>query len=291
MNTSSYKASARFLDFQNLARGLRAGGIGRVCASAYMAISLGLIATACSQQQLVKFATGEKPYHQNYWVISADTSGSTTRQTQVGGPYEQEAMAALEEAAHEEATLYAAPIDGNSLADADWSINALSLHDSGGGGSARIAEAVDLQRARGLRGQIRTLLHTRLTNGSDIMGALARISQLGRDLPRDAPKTLVLLTDGAINLSLSGGYDIYTDPPDTPGARRALVALLKRRGELPSLPNWTVYAGGIGVGVGNRATAQAIIALWEELVPAMGARLVQMNSTLAFPHASTTAGA
>jgi hypothetical protein len=261
---------------------LKATNILRVGATAAVVAVSAANLSACSQQQLAGFVTGRTPYHPNYWVIDADTSGSTTSQTHLNGPYEQEMMAALGQAARDQATVFASPIDGNAVADATWTIAGVSLHTTAGGGSVQLAEAARVQVAKGLRPQVRALLRSRPTNGSDILGALQRISQLGRDLSAGAPKTLVLLTDGAINLPQFGGYDIYTNPPDTPPKRHRLIAQFKHDGELPRLSGWNVYLGGIGIGIGDRTTAQATIALWEELVPAMGARLVQINPTLEF---------
>lgn len=238
--------------------------------------------TACSEQQLVAFATGKSPYHPNYWVIRADTSGSTAPQTGRGGSYEAQIMAALAQAARQQATVFAAPIDGNAIGDATWQIDGARLRSAAEGGNARLTEAARVRRAGGLRTQVRTLLGTRPTNGSDILGSLQQVAQLGRDLPAAAPKTLLLLTDGAINLSRFGGYDIYTNPPDTPTARRELIARFRREGELPKLSDWRVYLGGIGIGIGDRRTARAVVALWEALIPATGAQLMQINSTLAF---------
>ena len=238
--------------------------------------------SACSQQQFTEAVTGRTPYHANYWVIDADTSGSTASQTYPNGSYEQQIMAALALAARNQATVYAAPIDGNAVGDATWTIDGERLRSSAGGGNPQLAEAARVQMAQRLRPPVRALLHSRPTNGSDIVGGLQRVAQLGRDLPRSAPKTLVLLTDGAINLSLYGGYDVYAAPPNTPAKRRAVIAQLRRSDELPRLPGWNVYLGGIGVGIGDRTTARGVIALWEALVPAMGAHLVQVNSTLGF---------
>jgi hypothetical protein len=120
------------------------------------------------------------------------------------------------------------------------------------------------------------------SSGSDILGALQRVAQLGRSLPKGTSKTLVLLSDGALNLSRFGGYDIYENPPNSTAARRSLIARFKREGELPKLTGWKVYLGGIGVGIGDRRTARAVVALWEALIPATGAKLVQTSSTLSF---------
>jgi hypothetical protein len=238
--------------------------------------------SACSQQQLASFVGGKVAYHPSYWVVQADTSGSTAAEAKPGGVYEKEVIAALAAAGRAQATVYAGAIDGNAIGDAAWPIAGVRLQSSAGGGNARLAEKARVRRASELRAQVRALLASRPTNGSDILGALQQVARLGRNLPLGAPKTLVLLTDGAINLGRFGGYDIYSNPPDTPAARQALIARFKREGELPRLPGWKVHLGGIGVGVGDRRTARAVVALWEALIPAMEAKLVQVNSTLAF---------
>jgi hypothetical protein len=237
---------------------------------------------ACSGQQLVSFATGKVAYHPSFWVLEADTSGSTAPQARRGGSYEGQMMAALSQAAREQATVFGAAVDGNAIGDAAWPIDRVQLRSSSGGGNARLAEAGRVRQAEGLRGRVQALLASRPTNGSDILGALQQVAQLGHDLPSGAPKTLVLLTDGAINLSRYGGYDVYNEPPDTPFARRELIARFKRESELPKLDGWKVYLGGIGVGIGDRQTARAVVALWEALIPATGAKLAQINPTLAF---------
>jgi hypothetical protein len=254
-----------------------------VCtAAAVVALVLAGSLSACSQQQLASFATGSAPYHPSYWVVEADTSGSTAPQARRGGSYEKQIMAALAQAGREQATVFAAAIDGNAIGDAAWQIDGVPLRSTGGGGNSNLAEASRVHKAAGLRGQVQTLLASRPTNGSDILGALQQVAQLGHDLPAGAPKTLVLLTDGAINLSRYGGYDVYNVPPDTVSFRRTLIAQFEREGELPKLAGWKVYLGGIGVGVGDRRTARGVVALWEELIPAAGAQLVQINPSLAF---------
>src|SRR5664280_1911003 len=95
---------------------LRVGAIA--AAVAVPTVSL----AACSQQQLGGFVTGKTPYHPTYWVIDADTSGSTSSQTYTGGVYEEEIMGALAQAARSQATVYAGPIDGNAVGDAAWTI-------------------------------------------------------------------------------------------------------------------------------------------------------------------------
>jgi hypothetical protein len=250
-----------------------------IATSAAICLAVGL--SACSQQ-IAGFVTGKQSYHPNYWVIDADTSGSTASQTYRGGPYEQEMMAALEQSARETARVYAAPVDGDTLADGTWAINGVLLRTEAGGGSSQFAEAARVQMAKRLRPNVRAILRSRLTNGSDILGALRRVALLNKELPAGASKTLILLTDGAINLSRYGGYDAYSQPPDTTVKRHQIVAQLQRSGELPQLPGWNVYLGGIGVGIGNRTTASGVIALWEELVPAMGAHLIEINSLLSF---------
>jgi hypothetical protein len=238
--------------------------------------------SACSQQQLASYVTGKATVRPSYWVIEADTSGSTAAQARRGGAYEQEIMGALGQAARKQATVYGGAIDGNAIGDASWQIDGVSPGSSAGGGNARLAEAARVRSAGELRGTARQLLATHPTNGSDILGALQRVAQLGHSLPKGTPKTLVLLSDGALNLSRFGGYDIYTNPPYTPATRGRLITRFKREGELPDLSGWKVYLGGIGVGIGDRATARAVLELWEALIPASGAKLVQINSTLAF---------
>lgn len=244
------------------------------------AATAAFLLAACSKSEVASFVTGKTPYHRSYWVLQADTSGSTTPETITGGVYEREMFGALAEAARRQATVYASPIDGNSVANGGWQITGVSLHSTAGGGNAHLAEAVSVKRATSLHPEIRHILLSRLTNGSDILGGLQHVAQLGRDLPSNASKTLVLLTDGALNLAGFGGYDIYTHPPDSPAARRALITQFRREGELPDLSGWHVYLGGIGVGIGDRRTARAVIALWEELIPATGAQLVEINSVL-----------
>ncbi len=255
--------------------------IRRTTAAAALAVFCASL-MGCSQQQLASFVTGKAPVRPSYWVVEADTSGSAASQGHKGGPYEQEIMGALAEAAREQATVYGGAIDGNAVGDASWQIDGVPLISSAGGGNARLAEAARVRRTVGLREKVRQLLATRPTNGSDILGALQRVAQLGRSLPKGAPKTLVLLSDGAINLSRFGGYDVYAHPPDTPAIRRGLIAQFRAERELPDLSGWRVCLGGIGVGVGDRSTARAVVELWEALIPATGATLVQINSTLAF---------
>lgn len=263
---------------------IMSNSIKRVCcvvAGATVLLAGSLSLSACSGQ-LTAFVTGKAPYRPSYWVIEADTSGSTAQQRRPGGAYEQEIMGALRVAARGQATVYASAVDGNAFGDAGWIINGVTLRSASVGGSAKLAEVARMRKARGLRPQARRLLETHPTGGSDIVGALQRVGQLAHDLPPRAPKTLVLLTDGAIDLQPYGGYDIYTDPPVTAAERQAVIASFKRAGELPNLTGWRVYLGGIALGVHDRRTARAVITLWEALIPATGAQLVQINSMLAW---------
>jgi hypothetical protein len=244
-------------------------------------ISLAVSFTACAPTKLTAFVTGKGTYRLSAWTILADTSGSTATQTKPGGVYEHEIMAALETAARMQATVYASAVDGNAIADGSWEINRVELRSTRTS-NAKLAERARARKARHLRGQVQHLLASRPTSGSDLLGGLQDVARFGRSLPKGLPKTLVLLTDGALNLSRFGGYDIYTNPPDAPDMRRRLIARFKREGELPNLSGWKVYLGGIGVGIGDRATARAVLELWEALIPATGATLVQINSTLAF---------
>jgi hypothetical protein len=236
----------------------------------------------CSQTQLTGLVTGHTATRPTVWVVEPDTSGSTTPQTRIGGPYEHEIVSALAEAAREEATVYGAPIDGNAIADAGWLIDGIRLKSTGGGGNAKLAELARIRRASGLRRVVRQMLRTRPTNGSDILGALQGVSRFGRTVPPGTEKVAVLLTDGAINISGSGGYDIYTTPPDTREERKAVIARFKREGELPDLRGWKIYLGGVGVGISNRRTARATVLLWNELVTTMHATLTEESATLAF---------
>jgi hypothetical protein len=253
-----------------------------LAALALLGVGLAVSFTACSTGQLTAFVTGKTSSHPNVWVIQADTSGSTASQAVRGGTYEHEIMPALGQAAREGATVYAGAVDGNAVANSTWQIAGVPLLSDAGGGNARLAEAVRVRKAKGLRGQVQQLLATHPTSGTDLMGGLQDVARLGRTLPKGTTKTLVLLTDGALNLSRFGGYDVYTDPPDTEAQRKVLVARLQREGELPNLTGWRVYLGGIGVGIGDRRTARAVVRLWEILIPATGARLVASEPTLSF---------
>jgi hypothetical protein len=247
-----------------------------------LAVGLTVFLSACSSQQLSSFVSGKTSSRPSYWVVQADTSGSTAPEAKLGGTYEGEVMAALSQAGRAHATVYAGAVDGNGIGDAAWLIDGVPLSSSAGGGNARLAESARVREAQGVRPQVRKLLASRPTNGSDILGSLQQVARLSSNLPAGAPRTLVLLTDGAINLSRFGGYDIYANPPRTPAERRTLIAQFRHEGELPRLLGWRVYLGGVGVGIGDRSTARDVVALWEVLIPATGAQLVQINSTLAF---------
>lgn len=241
----------------------------------------GVVLAGCGQN-LTAFVTGQgDARRQSVVVIQADTSGSTASQARRGGVYEHEILHTLEYAARKQSTVYAGAVDGNAVGDAGWQIAGVSLQSSAGGGNAQLAEAARVQKAKRLRSRVRKLLETHPTDGSDLLGGLQGVARLGGTLPGGESRTLVVLTDGGLNLSRFGGYDVYTDPPASEVKRRALVARFKREGELPRLTGWRVYLGGVGVGIGDRRTAQAVVRLWEVLIHATGARLVASEPTLA----------
>ena len=146
-----------------------------------VAAGVAVLLSACSQQQIASFVSGKTSHHPDYWVVQADTSGSTAPQAKLGGTYEQEIMAALAQAGRAQATVYTGAIDGNGIGDAAWLIDGVPLSSSAGGGNARLAESARVQKGRGDTHSVRRLLASRLPDGSDILGELA---PAGRALQR-----------------------------------------------------------------------------------------------------------
>jgi hypothetical protein len=212
--------------------------------------------------------------------IVADASGSTDAERRPGGLYETAAMKAVRETArHRGGEVFAAPIDGNSTADSTWVIDGRTF-DEQLGGNANLGEAARIRAAGSLRPAVRRLLRRGPRAGSDILGALQRVSLAAKAIPRTRRRVLVLLSDGAI---VTSGYDLYAHAPRNEGQRRAAIRDLRSRGELADLHGFSVALVGIGIGVSNRTTAKAALALWRELIPAMGGRLVSEDSSLRFP--------
>jgi hypothetical protein len=205
-----------------------------------------------------------------------DTSGSTAAERVRGGLYERAEMAAAMKAAADCGDLYATTADGNSLADSRWTIDDARFRLAIG--SDEVSRAGRVQSAKKLRPAIRRLLGETTTAGTDVLGALTRVSLAVPAATNHAGRTIqvVVQTDGVLNVS--GAYDLYRIPIDTPGRRAAFISRLEGAGELPDLKGAEVTLFGVGVGVGDRRLARSVVALWAELVAHMNGRLVSLDA-------------
>jgi hypothetical protein len=239
--------------------------------------------SGCSSQDVQQTLLGKARCDPGAIVwVAVDTSASTSSQRGPNGPYEGDLIRTLiPKVAADCGTLYAAPADGNAIADARWVIDDRSFTRIVQGNDALDARARAKNAQRRLAPDVRRLLHMRATNGSDLLGAMQRVALAAGSAEPTRKKILVLETDGVLNVKRK--YDLYGTPIDTARHRNRLLARLKRDNELPRLDGFDVYISGVGVGVGNRETAKAIITFWQAMIRETGARLVSADSSLRFP--------
>jgi hypothetical protein len=246
--------------------------VGAVVVSVGLAVGV----SACGS---VDGLTGGPPPAGRDTYIVTDDSGSTAPQRGVGGLYEQAVIQAVVGTAREgDGRVYAAPIDGDSIADTTWIIDGQRF-TSPISGNQQISAAVRVHQAEQVRPLVRRLLHTTPRAGSDILGALQRVA-LSAHATGWRHTRLVLVTDGGLNV---GGYDIYRAPPQTAAQCEQIIGRLRRAGELADLHGFDVYLVGVGLGYHSRGVARAAIALWHDLILAMGGRLVSNDIALRFP--------
>jgi hypothetical protein len=208
-----------------------------------------------------------------------DVSGSTTALRQPGGLYTTAAEAAITGTAKACGSLYAGTVEGNGL-NTTWTIDGKKFRQTIGGNDELGAAAREEKAKRDVFPKISTLLTSKETPGTDLLGVMNRVSDAAAGLPpgQRYQLTLILLTDGVLNLP--GGYSLYSTPIGTPAERQAFIAQLKGSGEIPSLTGFDVYLPGLGVGVTDRDLAKAVIELWQELIPLTGGRLRSVDGSL-----------
>jgi hypothetical protein len=208
-----------------------------------------------------------------------DVSGSTTALRQPGGLYTTTVEAAVTGTAKACGSLYAGTVEGNGL-NTSWIIDGKAFRQTIGGNAALGAAARAEKARQDVFPKISTLLTTKDTPGTDLLGVMSRVADAASGLPpgQRHQLTLVLLTDGVLNLP--GRYSLYTTPIGTPVERQAFIARLRASGEIPRLTGFDVYLPGLGLGVANRDLAKAVIELWQELVPLTGARLRSVDGSL-----------
>jgi hypothetical protein len=211
-----------------------------------------------------------------------DTSASTLPQRGPGGPYEKALVdRVVPSVAAACGTLYAAPADGDAIANAQWVIDDRSFKQIVRGNTNLDETARARKAKKDLAPRVRELLHMRISNGSDLLGVMQRVAIAARGTDPARKKVLILQTDGVI--VVPGHISAYKSPLNTADRRKKFLGRLKRGDEIPDLTGFDVFVGGLGVGVGNRETAKGVIKLWNELIPMTGARLVSADSTLRYP--------
>lgn len=233
--------------------------------------------TACDVAQVV---TGREPPPKVKEVVFVppDLSRSTRTERRPGGLYERAIRRVLIASARRRSTVVFGRITGNSPAAA-WAFET-TFRTPPGIPDPRVAEAARLSTADRLMPRVRSLLREE-GDGTDVLGAIQRTAQRAKTLPQGTHKVLVIPTDGAL---VVGRTDLYRRVPRTLQKRRRYVRDLQRRGELPRLgPDFEVYLVGVGLGVKERGTAQALIALWDELIRGTGAQLRANDADLAYP--------
>jgi hypothetical protein len=207
-----------------------------------------------------------------------DTSGSTAAERARRGLYEEAETAAADQAAAECGDLYATTADGNSLSDSRWTIDDTEFRQAIG--SASLGRAARVQAAKKLRPAIRRLMQESTTHGTDVLGALTRVALAATAADHAGRHVqIVVQTDGVLNVP--GEYDLYREPIDTPGRRAAFIARLEASDELPNLKGADVTLFGVGVGVGDRRLAKAVVLFWQELVAHMNGQLVSLDAATA----------
>jgi hypothetical protein len=250
-----------------------------LAAAATIAAALAL--PGCQTSEISGAFTGAQECKGPIVFLLADTSRSTDDERVAGGLYERAGLKVLTETARQCGELFAAPLDGNAVANGEWVIDGEQFR-ARIGGNEQLGELARVEKARELQPALRQLLRQRASRGSDVLGALQRAALTARALPTDRRKLVVLLSDGAI--VVGSRLNLYAEAPQTGGARRLFIARLRRLGELPDLRGFDgVYLAGLGVGVSNRVAAKAIVELWPALITAAGGRLEAADTSLRFP--------
>lgn len=255
----------------------------RVRVTATAVTLLAILLVGCSTAAIEENIVGTQqcdPGPIVYTVV--DTSDSTEQQRARGAAYQEALMnAVIPETARMCGDLFATAADGNAIANGRWIIDGAQFRQTAGGNKTVAAEGRARKAQKDLGRHVQQLLRAHSTNGSDVLGALQRVAVTAKDVPAGRRKVIVLLTDGV--LVVKGHYSAYKTPLNTRERRKKFIARLRAGAELPDLRGVEVFLGGVGVGVGNRETAKAIIATWTTLVGEAGGELESIDSTLRFP--------
>jgi hypothetical protein len=230
-----------------------------------------------------KFIDGSRCKPGPVAYVVSDVSASTATLRVRGGLYEQGLDKVIVRTAEDCGELFAAPLlDGNAIGNrSGWTIDGRSFRNIAVGGNKQLSSAARGKLAKKeLLPKVRTLLTTTQTNGSDALGAMQRVAMAAATEAKGRSKKLFMFFDGALNLP--GRYSVYETPIDTAKRRAKFIARLRADSELPQLRGFDVYLIGLGVGISNRTTAKGVIALWQELIPLTGGRLVSTDVTPRF---------
>lgn len=258
------------------------GHAAAVIAAVLAALSL----TACSSESLIGQMNGESHCKPGPVVdVVADISPSTSTQRRPGGPYEDAVMAAAGHVAGACGTLFAVAADGDAIANGRWAIDGRTFETTIGldGELGAAARQRNASRLEPLVRRLLTMKPTSYEDGTDILGDLSRLASAQPGIAPAAArrKEIVLVSDGV--LYVKGHYSMYKTPLNTRRRRERFLRRLRRGGEIPDLRGWTIDAAGIGIGIHNRETARWVLRFWrEQLIPATGARVGSIDSTLRF---------
>lgn len=210
-------------------------------------------------------------------VDFVDASQSTSAMRRPRGAYERGLVRVASLTAEHEGILFAAPADGNTVADAPWVIDGHTFSPRIGANQT-LARAELREQARRLAPKVRQITRWRGRSGSDLLGALRNAARVFENYP-DRPRALVLHTDGGVNV---GGLNLLRRPPTTDGQLGRLVRRLKRQRLLADLTGGRgepvkVWIGGLGRGVPR---APLVIRAFVGIVEAAGGIVVAEGSTL-----------
>lgn len=236
------------------------------------ATAAGLLATAAGGCDLV--ADAEKTFVGStcepgpavYLVV--DRSESTAALRKPGGLYAQAITRTINETASACGVLFAAPATGNSIGEGRWLIDGEEFLQSFGN-EERSGEVRGKIAERALRPKARLLLVTdrNQTPGSDHLGIMRRVVAAAGSgaLTAGREKVIVMLFDGALNVTGAGRLSVYDQPLVTRDQRERFIAKLRESSEIPDLSGVRVFAVGLGLGL-ERGVAEGVLALWPDLI-------------------------
>lgn len=243
-------------------------------------VALGVLSGCGGIGSAVSSLTQECPSHPIIVDLRVDVSGSTSRLRAPGGLYDNQIRSVLHEAAVNCARVVATPIDGNS-SSAQPVLDVTFASKFRGNPAAAEADRTN-QVARQLP-IVHRLLSDKYVAGSDQLGALARAGHLATQKPPGSIYNVVVISDMALKVGGPHAYSVYGRSLLADSDRRAFIADLNRRGELPDLSAVDgIWFGGVGVGISSRTVARGTLALVPALIRSMHGHTVFAGPNLMF---------